>query len=79
MTLKEYKDLDEIEQILLFWKGCYIGSFREDDYVYECRQLDGFYIELRTDLCSFAEIFCHMDTNFLDPYLDKSDLSYLLP
>ena len=78
MTLQEYKDLDELEQILLFWKACPVGSFTEDDYVYECRQLDGFYIELRTDGSSIAEIFCHRDTNLLDPYLDKSDLSHIL-
>ena len=78
MTLKEYKCLDELEQILLFWKACPIGTFQVADYVYECRQLDSFYIELRTDGTSFAEISCHMDTNLLDPYLDKSDLSHIL-
>jgi hypothetical protein len=78
MTLTEYRSLDELEQLLEFWKAVEIGEYSEGLYSFECRQLGGFYIELTTYGGAYVKLHSHMDTNRLDRYLDKSDLSVLL-
>ena len=78
MTLAQYKNLDELEQLLAFWKAVPVGEYTEGVYTYECRQLDAFYIELTTLSGSYVKLYAHKDTNRLEPYLDQSDLSVLL-
>ena len=78
MTLDEYRNLDEYEQLLIFWMGIKVGEYAGDIYCYECRQLDSFYIELTTDGGSYVKLYPHMDTDRLDPYLDSQDLDVLL-
>lgn len=78
MTLAQYKNLDELEQLLTFWKAVPVGEYTKGVYTYECRQLDSFYIELTTLSGSYVKLYSHMDTNRLEPYLDQSDLSVVL-
>ena len=78
MTLEEYKNFDELEQLLLFWKAVRVGEYTGAEYCFECRQLDSFYIELTTNGGSYVQLYPHMDTDRLDPYLDRLDLDVLL-
>ena len=70
MTLAQYNALDGLEQVRLFFGANRIGMYMKDAFLYECRQIHSFYIELKTDGNSI-EMWAHMDTDLLDPYLVK--------
>ena len=68
MTLAQFNTLDKLEQLRLFYQSVRIGMYMKDDFLYECRQVDAFYIELKTDGNSI-QIWAHLDAGLLNPYL----------
>lgn len=44
MTLYDFRASDEMEQIEAFWDGIVIGQSDKDRKLWECRQVNDFYI-----------------------------------
>lgn len=68
MTLQEFKQLDHIAQIEAFWHARIVGKYHKDPYSFECRQVDDFYVEYKTDGNKILEMRCHHEINLLNPY-----------
>ena len=47
MTIYQFLASDEMEQIEAFLEGVLVGEIKEGEFVIECRQIDGFYVEYK--------------------------------
>lgn len=47
LSLYDFIQLDEIEQIEAYWEGVPVGSYTKDGKEFECRQIEDFYVEYR--------------------------------
>ncbi len=77
MTIYQFNQLDEAEQMEAIWDGVYIGEYRDDVYLYKCHQIDGFYAEtkrhIQHDVLHGLRSFKNPD--LLKPYLDQMDIN----
>ena len=73
MTLYKFNSLDEMEQIETFWEGVKIGIRLENGFVYECRQVDDFYIEYKKDETgtNYLDMRSFKNPDLLQSYLDQ--------
>lgn len=81
MTITQFNQLDNDQQIEIVWKcGAIVSSRVEDPYKYILLQLYGFYVEIRYDtrLNALDFVTTFVGTDRLDPYLDNIDISSLL-
>lgn len=69
MTLYEFIQADEMEQIETFWDGVLVGTCIKDSFTWECRQVNDFYIEYRKDEIGrhHVEMKCHKKTVLIKP------------
>jgi hypothetical protein len=79
MTLLEFSKLDELEQIEHFWDGALIGERRDGDFVIQCRQIDGFYVEYKIMGGYYLDMWIFTNPDHLAPYLNGIDIRSLLP
>lgn len=75
MTLQEFKQLDHIAQIEAFWHATIVGKYHKEQYSFECRQVDDFYVEYKTDGNKLLEMRCHHEMKLLKPYMAVQDQS----
>jgi hypothetical protein len=79
MTLLEFSKLDELDQIEHFWDGTLIGERRDGDFVIQCRQIDGFYVEYKIMGGYYLDMWIFTNPDYLAPYLNGIDIRSLLP
>ena len=76
MTLYEFMQLDEMEQIEAYWEGVLVGSYTKDSKVFECKQIDDFYVEYRrVDGQFYRDMKCHKNPKLIEPYLGTEPLN----
>ena len=76
MTLYEFMQLDEMEQIEAYWEGVLVGSYTKDSKVFECKQIDDFYVEYRrVDGQFYKDMKCHKNPKLIEPYLGTEPLN----
>ncbi len=72
MTFRQYKNLSETDQELVFWsRAVEVASRIDNDSLYSLFQVDGFYIEVQYSI-QFSVIIgftAFDDIIHLDPYL----------
>lgn len=73
MTLYQFKQLDEGEQIEAFWDGVLVGERTEGSFVFECRQIDDFYVEYKIRDRDYKEMKCFRNPDLLQSYFDRMD------
>ena len=74
MTLYDFIQLDEMEQIEAYWNGIEVGSFTKNGKIFECRQIEDFYVEYRIEARHYFEMKCHKNTNLIEPFLSDETL-----
>jgi hypothetical protein len=81
MDLYRFTLLDEAEQFDVFRQGVLVGRLSRNGFIYECRQVDYFYVEWRMDPKTGQYVSLRTFTNpkGLDRYLADMDLSWLWP
>ena len=77
MTLYEFNQMDEMEQMEGIWDGVFVDDREDNEHEILLYQADGFYIEVyyckeRNAIRKFRA-FSSIDQ--LDPYLDKIDFT----
>lgn len=81
MTVKEFRQLPESEQIdLLYQHGVYVGKRRENRATVVLYQLDGFYVKIvyRQYRQSVIALLCFTSTSVLLPFLKQIDVEELI-
>ena len=64
-----------MEQIEAFWNGVLVGKRKEGELDYECRQIDGVYVEYRIiDGRFYSSMRSFKNPDLLAPYLGKMNL-----
>jgi hypothetical protein len=71
MTLYEFNNADEMEQIEAFWNGVLIGKRIEDEFEIECRQIDDFYVEYKIKDHQYIDMHLFKNPDLLQPYFDQ--------
>ena len=75
MTLYEFNQLDELEQIETFWvEGQKVGERASKSFRYVLYQVNGFYVEIKYNMVVNV-IYAMRSFECESPYLD----AYLLP
>lgn len=81
MTLYEYHQLEEPEQVeLLYKEGIYLGKRKKSSLSAVLYQLDSFYVEVCYNRYRrlIREVRCFHSTEFLTPYLEQIDVEELI-
>ncbi len=81
MTINDYLNFDEHEQIETFWDGTFIGQREEDGYLIICHQVESFYVEYKVmktswdgkTLIHYIDMRAFENVDWLQEYLDKMD------
>jgi hypothetical protein len=71
MTLYQFNNADEIEQIEAFWNGIQVGERGKGDFKIECRQIDDFYVEYKILGGHYIDMRSFKSPDLLEPYLDQ--------
>jgi len=71
MTLYEFNNADEMEQIEAFWNGVPIGERSDGEFKIECRQIDDFYVEYKILGGHYIDMRSFKNPDMLQPYLDQ--------
>ncbi|MEO7834804.1 MAG: hypothetical protein ABIR50_05755 [Ginsengibacter sp.] len=77
MTLYEFKQLDETEQMEAVWDAVFVADREDREHRILLYQIDAFYVEVYynkeyNDIRRFRSL---SSTDQLQPYLDKIDLN----
>ena len=76
MSLYDFMQLDEMEQIEAYQNGFNVGSYTKNGKEFECRQIEDFYVECRIKEGRFyRDMKCHKNTNLIEPYLGTEPLN----
>ena len=76
LSLYDFIQLDEMEQIEAYWQGIFVGSYQKDGKVFECKQINDFYVEYRIENDRFyRDMRCHKNINLIEPYLGTEPLN----
>ena len=76
LSLYDFIQLDEMEQIEAYWEGVLVGSYIKDGKEFECTQIEDFYVEYRIEDGRFyRDMKCHKNTNLIEPYLGTEPLN----
>ena len=76
LSLYDFIQLDEMEQLEAYWEGVSVGSHSKDGKEFECKQIEDFYVEYRIEEGRFyPDMKCHKNTNLIEPYLGTEPLS----
>lgn len=76
LSLYDFIQLDEMEQLEAYWEGVSVGSRPKDGKEFECKQIEDFYIEYRIEEGRFyCDMKCHKNTNLIEPYLGTEPLN----
>ena len=76
LSLYDFIQLDETEQIEAYWEGVPVGSCTKDGKEFECKQIEDFYVEYRIEDGRFyRDMKCHKNTNLIEPYLGTEPLN----
>ncbi len=81
MTINDYLNFHEHEQIETFWDGTFIGQREEDGYLIICHQVESFYVEYKVmktswdgkTLIHYIDMRAFENVDWLQEYLDKMD------
>lgn len=73
MTLQEFIDLSETEQMEFFWNGVFVGEVREGEFKIACHQVEDFYVEYKILGGHYLDMRLFRNPDFLDPYLDQME------
>jgi hypothetical protein len=73
MTLYQSLLSDEQEQIEAFWDGMLIGERVEGEFIIECRQVDGFYVEYKKKNKHYVDMRAFQNPDLLEPYFEKEN------
>lgn len=82
MTLYEYNDLDELEQMETLWEfGIELGKRKDKTYSYTLYSIDDFYVELKrhTKYDVLHGLRTFKTSALLGPYLHSIDISPIIP
>jgi hypothetical protein len=71
MTLYQFNAADEMEQIEAFWDGALVGRIEKEGFLYECRQIDDFYVEYKIKDRQYIKFKSFRNPELLQPYLDS--------
>jgi hypothetical protein len=71
MTLYEFSNSDEMEQINAFWNGVHVGERSNGEFKIECRQIDDFYVEYKMLGGHYIDMRSFKNPDMLQPYLDQ--------
>jgi hypothetical protein len=76
MTLYEFNQMDEAEQMEVIWDSVFVGD-RDEEHKILLYQIDGFYVEVyyHKEYNDIRRFRSFSSTNELEPYLDKIDLN----
>lgn len=76
LSLYDFIQLDEMEQIEAYWEGVPVGSYYKDGKEFECKQIEDFYVEYKIEEGRFyRNMKCHKNTNLIEPYLGTEPLN----
>jgi hypothetical protein len=81
MKLQEFISLDENKKFLTTWSsGVFLGQRTQDETLIRLYQLDNFYVEvfMLKETGSVLMIKCFEDTDHLQEYLKKINISHLV-
>lgn len=78
MTLQHFVQLDEMDQLEIFWSGEFVGELRDGEFRMICHQIDDFYVEFKILGGHYLDMKTFKDPNLLEPYLEQMDISNLL-
>jgi len=78
MTLQDFTQLDEMEQLEIFWNGEFVGELSDGGFRMICHQVNDFYIELKILGGHYLDMKTFKDPDLLEPYLDQIDISDLV-
>ncbi len=71
MTLYQFNQLDEMEQIEAFWNGVFVGEVKQgEEHTVECRQIDDFYVEYTKTDHHYVDMRSFKNPDLLQRYLD---------
>ena len=77
LSLYDFMQLDEMEQIEAYWKGILVGEYTKDGLTFECKQINDFYVEYRIeDGMHYRDMKCHKNTNLIEPFLGNEPLEF---
>ncbi|HLX91276.1 MAG TPA: hypothetical protein VKR32_06310 [Puia sp.] len=80
MRIREFRVLDEFDQMqMIESKGVLIGQLSSGIYAMALFQIEGFYVELTFDTMklTYKRMRIFEDPRFLDPYLERIDITEL--
>ena len=75
LSLYDFIQLDEMEQIEAYWEGVLVGSYTKDGKEFECKQIEDFYVEYRIERNLYRDMKCHKNPNLIEPYLGTEPLN----
>ena len=76
LSLYNFIQLDEIEQIEAYWEGVFVGTYKKNGKEFECKQIEDFYVEYRIEDGRFyRDMKCHKNPNLIEPYLGTEPLN----
>ncbi|HWI90374.1 MAG TPA: hypothetical protein VNT20_03825 [Flavisolibacter sp.] len=78
MTLQDFKQLDGMDQLEIFWSGEFVGELSDGEFRMICHQVNDFYIEFKILGGHYLNMRTFKDPNQLEPYLDQIDISGLV-
>ena len=78
MRLQEFAQLDEIEQLEIFWSGEFVGELRDGEFRMVCHQVNDFYVEYKILGGHYMDSRTFKNPDMLQPYLGQIDISDLI-
>ena len=77
MTLYEFNELDEMEQIEAIWDGVFVADREDNEHEILLYQIDAFYVEVfyHKAYNVIRKFRSFSSTDQLDTYLNKIDLA----
>lgn len=77
MSLHDFLNSEETEQIEAFWNGVFIGCRSNGGFAMECRQINDFYVEYKILGGHYIDMHGFKNPDLLQPYLSQVDISGL--
>lgn len=79
MTLRQFNELDEMEQAEAVWSGVHIGERQDDEHTISLYQIDGLYVEVfyHREYNVIRKIIALSSTEQLTPYLGQISIREL--
>jgi hypothetical protein len=71
MTLYQFNQLDEMEQIEAFWDGTLVGERQDGEFTVECRQIHSLYVEYRKSNGFYVDMRSFRNPDLLQLHLDQ--------